>query len=93
MAGSQVVFRGCLTWVSEFHTLTLLVTTRKGQDMRTSTKRRIGAVALLIGNLAFFRWQGYYGLLPLIPWPEAIIGSVIATIITLRLIVVSHRWF
>ena len=61
--------------------------------MRTSTKRRIGAVALLIGNIVFYRWQGYYGLLPLIPWPEVIITSVVTTILTLRLIVISHRWF
>ena len=60
--------------------------------MKNSTKRRVGAVALLILYVAFFRWQGYYGLHPLISWPEAIIGSIVMTIFTLRILVVSRHW-
>lgn len=60
--------------------------------MKLSTKRRLGALALLVFYIKFYRWQGYYGLLPLMPWPAAIGMAVVTTIITLRGIVLSRHW-
>lgn len=61
--------------------------------MKSSTKRRLYAMLLLVFYIKLFRYQGYYGVSPLIPWWEAIVGSVLFTILTLRLIVISRRWF
>lgn len=61
--------------------------------MKLSTKKRIGALALLAFNIKLYRWQGYYGLLPVTPWPLAIIFAVVMTIIALRIFVWSRNLF
>lgn len=54
-------------------------------------RKRLGAVAEVILLVAFFRWQGWYGLLEPVPWLPAIGMAVGITLVTLRLLVVLER--
>lgn len=60
--------------------------------MKLSTKKRIGALALLGLNVKLLRWQGYYGLMPVMPWPHAIIGAVLMTGVSLRIFVLINKY-
>ena len=55
-------------------------------------RRTLGALIIFSFMLALLRWQGYYGLMPVAPWPWSIAIAFLATTFVLRMWVLINRY-
>ena len=55
-------------------------------------RRLLGASVLFACMIVLLRWEGYYGLMPVAPWPWAIGMSGFITVLMLRVWVLINRY-